>query len=77
MDKDASFMSVTECHAQTNTTNHTMLKGWLTQAQVVAQENLHQWTYCDSQKQMLADILEGLPSMPDETTSSVSTMPMH
>ena len=35
--RDASFMSVTECHAQTNTTNNIMLKGWPTEAQVVAQ----------------------------------------
>jgi len=25
-------------------------KGWLTEAQVVAQENFRQWSYCDSQK---------------------------
>ena len=66
--KDANFMSVTECRAQANATHNTMLKGWLTEAQVVAQENIHQWTSCDSQKQMLADILEGLSSRPHETS---------
>ena len=40
LDKDANFMSVTECHAQANTTNNTILQGWLTEAQVAAQENL-------------------------------------
>ena len=68
VDRDASFMSVTESHAQTNTTSNTMLKGWLTEAQVVAQESLHQWTYCDSQQQMLVDILEGLQIRPHETS---------
>ena len=62
MDRGASFMSVTESHGQTNTTNNSMLKGWLTEAQVVAQENFLQWTDCDSQ------ILEGLPSRPHETS---------
>ena len=37
MDRDATYMSVTESHAQTNTTKHTMLKGWLLDAQVAAQ----------------------------------------
>ena len=37
VDRDASFMSVTESHAQTNTTKNTMLKVWLTEAQVAAQ----------------------------------------
>ncbi len=32
VDRDASFMSVTERHAQTNTMKNTMLKGWLTEA---------------------------------------------
>ena len=66
--RDASFVSVTECHAQINTTRNTVLKAWLTEAQVVAQEHIRQWSYCDSQKQMLAVILEGLPSRPHETS---------
>ena len=32
----------------------------------------HQWSYCDSQKQMLVDILEGLPSRPHETSYLVA-----
>ena len=36
-DRDASFMTATESHVQNNTTNNTMLKGWLIEAQVVAQ----------------------------------------
>ena len=49
VNRDASFMSVTESRAQTNTTKNTMLKGYIIEAQVVAQENLHQWSYCDLQ----------------------------
>ncbi len=51
VDRDVSFMSATESHAQTNATNNTVLnKMWLIDAQVVAQENLYQWTYGDSQE---------------------------
>ena len=57
LDKDDNFMSVTESHAQTNTMKNAMLTGWHIEAQVFAQENIHQWSYCDSQKQILADIL--------------------
>ena len=64
----SSFLYVTESHAQTNTAKNTLLKTWLTEAQVVAQESLHQWSYCDSQKHMLADILDGLPGMPHDTS---------
>ena len=32
-----------ESHAQTNTTNNTMLQGRPTEAQVAAQENLNRW----------------------------------
>ena len=69
VDREASCMSVTESHAQINIMKNTMLKGWLTEAQVVARKkNLHQWPYGGSQKQMLVDILDGLPSRPHETS---------
>ena len=55
-----------------NTMKNTMPKWWFTEAQVVAQEHLHQWSYCDSQKQMLADILDGLPRRPHETSYLVA-----
>ena len=38
VDRDASFMSVTGSKSQTNTMTNTMLQGWVTEAQVAAQE---------------------------------------
>ena len=88
--RDASFMSVTESHAQINSNNNTNLQGLLIEAQVVAQEGLNQchlvmhrsrcwltvWRGCQ------AVILEALPIRPHEhailrlprATSSMNTL---
>jgi hypothetical protein len=66
VDRDASFMTVTENHSlEVSNTNSTVC-GWLSEAQVAQELGLINYTTCTIQAQQLQDILEGMPSMPHE-----------
>jgi hypothetical protein len=66
LDREASFMSVTENHSMETSITQNSSKGWLTNAQIARDLGLINYTTCELQAKELAEVLEGLPSMPHD-----------
>ena len=66
LDRDASFMTVTEKHSLEMSNSQSTVNGWLSEAQVAQEYGPINDTTCNIQGTQLKDILEGMPSMPHE-----------
>ena len=66
VDREASFMTVTENHSLEISNTNSQVCGWLSEAQVAQELGLVNYTTCTIQAQQLKDILEGMPCMPHE-----------
>lgn len=66
LDREASFMTVTENHSMEISNTKSTVTGWLSEAQVAHELGLLNFTTCTIQASQLKDVLEGMPSMPHE-----------
>ena len=66
MDRTAAFLSRQEYKKAETIATDEVKDGWLTEAMIANQQGLSNYTKDESQKQQLADFLEGLPSRPHE-----------
>ena len=66
IDREASFMTVTENHSMEISNTQSSVSGWLSEAQVAQEVGLINFTTCTIQASQLKDVLEGLPCMPHE-----------
>jgi hypothetical protein len=62
LDRDASFLSALETHKATSKEEEGQEEGWLTKDQVAMKEGLVNYLTNECQKELLEQILEGLPS---------------
>jgi hypothetical protein len=66
MDRTAAFLSCQEYKKAETIATDEVKDGWLTEAMIASMQGLSNYTKDESQKQQLADFLEGLSSRPHE-----------